>query len=351
MLKILTLTSVLFTQPAIALVIQLNDLGGAGANTLAGIGFRQAANVYETIFTDPITINLDIGFENLGSGILGATTSNSINTSFSQIKSALVNDMQSIDDNIATQYLPANSVNFISNDSSGQVIFDNNNTTNNQSLSVNTANLKALGLLNSNSTDATIKFSNQYSYDFDSSDGISSGLFDFVGIAMHEIGHALGFVSGVDTIDYYTGSGPGAGFVSSFDSFSLLTTLDLFRYSNDSLNYGEGVRDFSARNIESFFSIDGGQTPLAPFAAGRYNGDARQASHWKDNLNLGLFDPTTTAGELGLLSVHDLLALDVIGYDLQLPTIPVPNISTLWLLLSGLLFLAKIPLQQKRETL
>ena len=46
---------------------------------------------------------------------------------------------------------------------------------------------------------------------------------------VHEIGHALGFVSGVDILDYYAGHGGPY----DEDSF-LLDPLDLFRYSTDS---------------------------------------------------------------------------------------------------------------------
>ena len=45
-------------------------------------------------------------------------------------------------------------------------------------------------------------------------------------------------------------------------------------------------------------------------------GDERQASHWKDNLGLGIMDPTAGNGELLAISANDITGFDVIGYDL-----------------------------------
>jgi hypothetical protein len=73
-------------------------------------------------------------------------------------------------------------------------------------------------------------------------------------------------------------------------------------------------------------------TNLALFATGRFNGDGRQGSHWKDGLAIGLMDPTLAPGELAILSALDLRALDAIGWDLA-----TPEPGTITLVLSGLL--------------
>jgi hypothetical protein len=68
---------------------------------------------------------------------------------------------------------------------------------------MSTSNAKALGLVAGNAPgiDGSITFSSNFSFDLDPSDGISAGDYDFVGIATHELGHLLGFVSGVDVLD------------------------------------------------------------------------------------------------------------------------------------------------------
>jgi hypothetical protein len=218
---------------------------------------------------------------------------------------------------------------FRTQDRAGTVHLDNEtsgpNSVNNRSLDINTANAKAMGLIVSNpsASDASIKFSSNFTWDFDRSDGITAGTFDFVGIAAHEIGHALGFVSGVDIVDSVSGNGPNSGAdlngvqggLGELDAFAIYSTLDLFRYSSASLLLGADVLD-GAYGGTSFLSIDGGTTNLGLFSTGAFNGDGRQASHFKDNLGLGIMDPTAAPGELLSITTLDVRAFDVIGWDL-----------------------------------
>lgn len=337
----LVLLSSLISLPCHAIIINLNDTGGAAPGSLAGNAFQEAADLWSSVLIDPIEINLDIGFSSLAGNILGSTSSSSQNHTYNNIRAALLADSFTIDDQVAVNFLQNGpNLNFLSNTPNATTFFDNNNTTNNQYLSVNTANLKALGLLTNNgSSDGSVTFNSSLSFDFDVSDGVTSGSFDFVGIALHEIGHALGFVSGVDTLDVFSGSGPNANQVPSFDPFSINTTLDIFRYSSESLLNGLSIPDIAVGERSQYFSIDGGTTPLALFSTGRFNGDGRQASHWKDNLNFGIMDPTFSPGEIGQITAVDLLAFDIIGFDVELPIIEVSNLNTLWLMILPLFIL------------
>src|SRR5205814_7577617 len=102
---------------------------------------------------------------------------------------------------------------------------DNNNNANNSTLSIHNANAKVLGLRSATDAaqDASITFSSNFTWDFDPRDGITAGSFDFVGAATHEIGHALGFVSGEDILD--TNS---SGTFLPDSSFVNLSVLDLY---------------------------------------------------------------------------------------------------------------------------
>jgi hypothetical protein len=197
---------------------------------------------------------------------------------------------------------------------------------------VTRANAKALGLFASDITDdAEITFSNSFPFDFDASDGITAGQFDFETLARHEIGHALGFESAVDYVDSF----PSAGDVKP-------SPLDWFRFDNDGPNDPATVADFQAfprslvpGNDEIFDQIiagQGGSTEVR-FSTGLNKGDGRQASHWKDNFGLGNMDPTLARGETQLISQNDLRAFDLIGYEINV----VPETRGLTLLTFGVI--------------
>lgn len=337
---LLTLALGSLSFPAQAVTFNLTDVGGAAPGSAAGNAFLAAANFWSTYLADPIVVNLDVGFQNLSStpNVLGQTTSTSQTVSYTSVKNALIADQTTADDAVTAAHLQAGpNIKFLSNQTNGTVFLDQNNTANNAYLSVNTALMKALNLLPNNSiTDGGVTFNSLFNFDFDPSDGITSGSFDFVGIAIHEIGHALGFVSGVDTVDYYSANGAGTGQLTSFDGYAIYTVMDLFRYSSTSIANGNGVQDLAIGDRGQYFSTDGGTTNLGAYATGRYNGDGRQASHWKDNLGLGIMDPTIAAGEYGQVTARDLLAFDTIGYNLVFPATPIPAPSAFWLFLLGL---------------
>jgi hypothetical protein len=161
-----------------------------------------------------------------------------------------------------------------------------------------------------------ITFSSQLSFDYDRSNGITAGQIDFVGLATHELGHLLGFRSGIGDLGR-NGSTPGL----NDNQLTFVTPLDLFRFSTRSTGPGGGIGviDWTADNTAKYFSVDGGATQIATFSNGSDFGDGYEAHHWKNNLGLGIMNPTVHTGELLAISGIDLRAFDVLGYDLNLP--------------------------------
>ena len=198
------------------------------------------------MFTDPVTVNLTVGLANLGSGILGSTSSTQIDVTYNAFRTALAADATSANDNMAVSSLnaigSANSFNMLINrttdnpngSGSATPYLDNNGSLNNSDIYLTTANAKAAGLLSANNaaSDGSVRFATAFEpqFDYDRSNGIAAGQFDFLGIAIHEIGHALGFISGVDLLDFFAGQGTA-------DQFFAVAPLDLFRYSVASMTH------------------------------------------------------------------------------------------------------------------
>jgi hypothetical protein len=315
--------------PAHALTF--NFTPAAGTSQLAIDGFTAAGTQWSSLFKDNVTVNIDINFAALGAGTLGEASSRIGLYQYDRVSTAVANDRTSTDDNTAVNSLSKGSTfNLLLNRTanspygigSATPYLDNNGNANNQGINLTTANAKALGLENNgNNVDAAIAFNNAFTWDFNRSDGITAGTFDFVGIATHEIGHALGFMSGVDVLD-----GTGAPNYEPDDRLDYVSMLDLFRYSNDSKNLR--AIDWTADKREKYFSLDGGVTKIAAFSTGDIFGDGRQNSHWQDNLGLGIMDPSIAAGELLQISENDKRALDVIGWNRTMSNTIVSDLGT-----------------------
>jgi hypothetical protein len=141
---------------------------------------------------------------------------------------------------------------------------------------------------------------------------------DFESVAIHEIGHALGFISEVDTFDILKYLNSPTALAPS--------TLDLFRFENNTANDPSDAASFSTATRSLMPGVDaitdditGAGTSSAEnrMSTGAYTGDGRQASHFKDNLAIGVMDPTLSFGEVVPISDADLRALDLIGYEIS----------------------------------
>ena len=320
------------------LQFELNGLTGTDANSVnARAGFQRAARLWSDIFTDDITIRLDVDFRNLGSQTLGQAGSATQNFSLTQVQAALTADATGTRDiRAAAAAVALGPTLEFRTGRSGSFTIDGNANGSNTGLRVNRANARALGLIAGDAagSDASITFNSSVGFDFDQSDGIGAGLIDFVGVAAHEIGHAMGFVSGNG---FLFNNSPGV-----LDNFPHLSTLDLFRYSADSLAAvgSDGIDISTDFNPYPYFSIDGGLTVFqdGQFETGSNNGGSgNQGSHWRDtpiDFNnfpppppaRGLLDPTSNpAGFQNFITELDIAAFDVIGYDLRVAAVPEPG--------------------------
>ncbi|MBD2354225.1 PEP-CTERM sorting domain-containing protein [Tolypothrix sp. FACHB-123] len=215
-------------------------------------------------------------------------------------------------------------------------------------MSITRANAKAIGLLDKNNTsldgvilvnslDSLIngKQYGWYNSGYQRSASNSSTQFDLTTVAVHEIGHILGFVSSLEAATDST---------SYWDMAyreQAITTFDLFRSSDRRATLGNAGADL-AHGAQTYFSLDNGATSIGLLSTGvdvsdSYNttiagfkGDGYQGSHWKQdnsktyknpfnlsnvNRGLGVMAPALSTGHRREMSDLDLRVMDVIGWQ------------------------------------
>lgn len=317
-----------------ALDIVFKDVGATAMSSQQFAAFESAANYWESKLTDNVTVYINIGFDDLGGNTLGTTTWQYHQADYSDLRSRLATDTKSLTDISAVGHLQAGaSLSFLATQTDLTARLDNDGSVNNSTLKFTTANAKALGYTevgtDITSADATILFANGFAPNFvytRNGGPMPFDKIDFITVAEHEIGHALGFVSGVDGIDFCLDNAAQCGTTRGFDGSAWYSTLDLFRYS------AAGTLDLTVGgDPKPYFSIDGGATSLQAFSTGRYNGDGNQASHFSADTTV-LMGPFVPYGQTYDATATDLRAMDAIGWDVT----AVPEPQTYALLLSGL---------------
>jgi hypothetical protein len=293
------------------LTIILRGTAQLEANAAAKAAFVQAANAWQSLIKSPISVIIDIDFgttrfgENYPQGVIGATRSQSVGsaTIYADTRQRLINSAKSQEETNIYNALPQGTVPTELGSTSG--------------LTAPSSVFRSLGLLNANADAASevtqlgnppaIGFNSAFNFDFDPSDGIDADKMDFYGVALHEIGHVLGFASNV-----------GIKELSPLSQVAV-TTWDLFRFRPGITvnSFSMAARVLSSGDQHVFFA-GGTEVPLSTGRPDGTGGDGRQSSHWKDDAltdqYLGIMDPSAKLGVRLNITQNDLDALEFMGH-------------------------------------
>jgi len=266
----------------------------------APAAFAACESYIESFFSDPITITVNVSFQVLSPGVLGSTGSSSGYVSYSPARAQIVQDMDAgvVVDTIQA-FLPSGSTCPVRYTSGSSV-------TNENRVFFNFAAWKAVDGVVSGA-DASMTLNSSFAFDYDPSNGITSGQYSFQDIIIHETGHAMGFTSGVD--------------------FRIrdMDVLDLFRFQRT-----DGTGDYNPDTTAEFqvrarlcaFNAPNDDHNSDLIGGGEFrmsDGSPYQASHFREQTpNIGLMDPALAPGQTfwpAFYSTADVSMFDAIGYD------------------------------------
>jgi len=301
--------------------IVLRGTAQLDANPQAKAAFERAAQIWENKIANPITVFVDVDFGTLRFGepfpdpnIIASASSDFRGGGegiYPELRPLIVARADNAAETTIYNLLPG-----------ATLPTDLGATTGVATPSIQFRAFGALDAEASPTEDApNIGFNSAFSYDFDPTNGISPGTTDFEGVVVHEIGHMLGFVSRVGSVEL--GS-----------EINAPTILDFFRFRPGVTNgtFASANRIQSSGGLQVFFT---GGTALA-LSTGRPDGtggDDNQASHWQDDAisgsRIGIMDPTLASGVRSELTAADLSAFGFLGFAIVDGSTPAtPNAPT-----------------------
>ena len=287
---------------AAGLQITLRGTSQLDSYPAAKAAFVRAAKIWEGRIANSLSVTIDVDFgptifgqpfEN--EGILGGTLDSAYTINYPGLRSLLLARADSAAETSLYNSLPVSTV--------------PTNLGNVDKVDGAYILLKALGASLPNDA-PLIGFNSNYAFDLDPSDGIDAGKFDFEAVAVHEMGHALGFGSAVGDTELT----PPATSVRP-------TVWDLFRFRPGvtTATFQAAQRPMSSGGSHVHFA-GGPQIAMSTGRGDNTGGDGQQSSHWKDDTDgnpfIGLMDPTIPRGFRGQLQQADLDAFNIMGYTI-----------------------------------
>jgi hypothetical protein len=251
---------------------------GANANA-ARAAWIAAAAVLSSNFNDHIHVNITVDAVT-GTSVFGQSSTSLYSTSYANLRSLMVTDAKSGDDNTA---IAANGSLTVADPTSGTGTWW-----------VSKAQAKAIGLIGDDtSNDGTTTFGAGNPFTFSGS--VASGTYDFKGVAAHEMSEVMGRL------------GISGGTIGSHtNSYSL---IDLFSWTAANTR---GLGNGAGNN----FSVNQGANLLKLWNNGQANGlDSRD---WASGSN-DSFNQFSGSGVVNPVSDVDLRLMDAIGYDRVFP--------------------------------
>ena len=284
--------------------------------------FWDAGDAWSKQFTDDVTVNIFLDYGTLPTNVIAGARPGMARVTYSEFLTRLPQDKASQDGSkyVSQDYDDARALSNLQASTTFKYLRNayNANQTWGGGTQVDSedkvwltrANAKALGIINQtnsdyNSFDASIRISNAPLWHYDTNIAAPTGKHDLLNVATHEIGHALGFVSGVDAFQLLSVGGNLT--VQKIDHF---TPMDLLRYSTQSAALK--IPDWTTG--QTFLSLDGGKNSIGGLSMG-VTIDGFQAGHWKQGESRGVMTPFLKTGERVAISELDLRLLDTIGWD------------------------------------
>lgn len=285
--------------------------------------FWDAGDAWSKQFTDDVVVNIFVDYGTLPTNVLAGSRPAMTRVMYSEFLTRLRQDKSSQDGSkyVSQDYDDAYALSSLPNGSSFKYLRNTYNASNNSwggsnqvdnedKIWLTRANAKALGIITQNSSydsefDASIRINNTTAWNYDTNVATPKSQYDLRTVATHEIGHALGFVSGVDAFGLLS-----AGGNLTTQNLDYVTPMDLFRYSKNSKNLR--IPDWTTD--ETFFSLDSGNKSLASLSRGA-TVDGFQAGHWKNGGFEGIMNPFVQTGQSWEISKLDRRLLDAIGWD------------------------------------